>query len=125
MTARANGRPAAAIAATHDAFEERLRLALEAGDMGAWEYRVPEGRVLWSETLERIHGLEPGTFGGTFADYERDIHPDDRSYVFETLNRTLSGEPHRLRYRIIRPDGAVRWVEARGTLLNDQNGAPH
>jgi len=93
--------------------------------MAAWEYRVPEGRVLWSETLERIHGLEPGTFGGTFADYERDIHPDDRSHVFETLQRTLSGEPHRLRYRIVRPDGAVRWVEARGTLLNDQNGAPH
>ena len=105
-------------------FEERLRLALEAGDMGAWEYRVDEGRVLWSETLERIHGLEPGSFGGTFEEYQRDIHPDDRTLVFDTIGRTMAGAPHRLRYRIIRPDGATRWVEARGTLLRDEQGAP-
>ena len=109
-------------AANQSVFQERLRLALEAGEMGAWEFRVPEGRVLWSETLERIHGLEPGTFGGTFEDYKRDIHPDDRSLVFETVSHTLAGAPHRLRYRIIRPDGAMRWVEARGTLLEDGEG---
>jgi len=105
-------------------FEERLRLALEAGEMGAWEYRVAEGRVLWSETLERIHGLVPGSFGGTFEEYKRDIHPEDRKLVFDTIRRTLAGAPHRLRYRIIRPDGALRWVEARGTLLKDERGAP-
>ncbi|MBK5187419.1 MAG: PAS domain-containing protein [Gemmatimonadaceae bacterium] len=102
-----------------------MRLALEAGEMGAWEYRIGEGRVIWSETLERIHGLEPGTFGGTFDDYQRDIHPDDRSHVIETVTHTLTGAPHRLRYRIIRPDGAVRWVEARGTLVTDGKGAPN
>jgi PAS domain S-box-containing protein len=112
-------------AASQSVFEARLQLALEAGDMGAWEYWIPEGRVLWSETLERIHGLEPGTFGGTFEDYQRDIHPEDRSLVLDTVSHTLSGEPHRLRYRIIRPDGEVRWLEARGTLLRDDAGAPH
>jgi PAS domain S-box-containing protein len=106
-------------------FQERLRLALEAGDLGAWEYRIKEQRVFWSETLERIHGLEPGTFGGRFDDYQRDIHPDDRAHVFETVTRTLSGAPHLLRYRIIRPDGSIRWVEARGTLIRDADGEPH
>jgi PAS domain S-box-containing protein len=125
MTGHASGSSIAGGPASHSVFEERLRLALEAGDMGAWEYQVPENRVLWSETLERIHGLEPGTFGGTFDDYQRDIHPDDRSHVFETLTHTLAGAPHRLRYRIIRPDGAVRWVEARGTLIKDATGEPH
>jgi PAS domain S-box-containing protein len=125
MTGHASGSSIAGEPASHGVFEERLRLALEAGEMGAWEYQVPERRVLWSETLERIHGLDPGTFGGTFDDYQRDIHPDDRAHVFETLTHTLAGEPHRLRYRIIRPDGAVRWVEARGTLIKDANGEPH
>src|SRR4051812_47826934 len=124
MSAHASGTSLAGGADGHGIFEERLRLALEAGEMGAWEYRVPEQRVLWSETLERIHGLEPDTFGGTFDDYQRDIHPDDRAHVFETLQKTLSGAPHRLRYRIRRPDGASRWVEARGTLFTDANGQP-
>ena len=93
--------------------------------MGTWEYRVAESRVVWSETLERIHGLEPGSFGGTFEEYKRDIHPEDRKLVFETIRRTLEGAPHRLRYRIIRPDGVTRWVEARGTMLMDEHGAPH
>ncbi|HMI56896.1 MAG TPA: ATP-binding protein [Gemmatimonadaceae bacterium] len=105
-------------------FEERLRLALEAGEMGTWEYRVNESRVVWSETLERIHGLAPGSFGGTFEEYKRDIHPEDRKLVFDTIRRTLAGAPHRLRYRIIRPDGVTRWVEARGTMLMDEHGAP-
>jgi PAS domain S-box-containing protein len=106
------------------AAEERLRLALEAGEMGTWEWRVPEGRVLWSPTLERIHGLEPGTFGGTIDDYWRDIHPDDHALVRQTVERTFAGSAHRLRYRIIRPDGELRCLEARGTLLRDDAGAP-
>ncbi len=119
------GQTIAEPASNRNVFEARLKLALEAGGMGAWEYWIPEGRVLWSETLERIHGLEPGTFGGTFEDYQRDIHPADRSRVLDTVSHTLSGEPHRLRYRIIRPDGELRWLEARGTLLRDDAGAPH
>ena len=103
---------------------EQLRLALEAGEIGTWEWRISEGRVVWSEALERMHGLEPGTFGETFADYQRDVHPDDLPLVTEAVARTLAGEAHRLRYRIIRPDGAVRWLDARGTVFNDAEGLP-
>ena len=103
---------------------EQLRLALEAGEMGTWEWRVAEGRVIWSEALERMHGLEPGSFGGTFDDYKRDVHPEDLQGVFDAVTRTMAGEEHRLRYRIIRPDGTVRWLEARGTLFRDENGLP-
>ena len=104
---------------------EQLRLALEAGEMGTWEWRITEGRVIWSETTERMHGLEPGTFGGTFVDYKRDVHPDDLPRIFEAVSRTLAGEAHRLQYRIVRPDGAVRWLDARGTLFRDADGLPH
>jgi PAS domain S-box-containing protein len=104
---------------------EQLRLALEAGEMGTWEWRIGDGHVTWSEALERMHGLQPGTFGGTFADYKRDVHPDDLAMVYDAVSRTLAGEEHRLRYRIIRPDGAVRWLDARGTLLRDAAGLPH
>jgi PAS domain S-box-containing protein len=106
------------------ASESRLRLALEGGHMGAWEWELRAGRMHWSETLERIHGLAPGAFDGSFAAYQRDIHPHDRDLVSAAVQRTLAGDPHELDYRIVRPDGEVRWLSARGQLVRDAQGAP-
>jgi PAS domain S-box-containing protein len=106
-------------------FQARLDLALDAGRMGAWQFDVATGRVAWTATLERIHGLEVGTFGGTFEDYQRDIHPDDREYVLQTISRSLTGaSPHYLTYRIVRPDGSIRWLEASGKLIESLDGRP-
>jgi PAS domain S-box-containing protein len=105
--------------------EERLRLALEAGRMGAWEWNIADGQVIWSPALERIHGLKPGQFGGTFEDFQRDIHPDDRNYVLGAVRNSVesTGE-HHIEYRLVRPDGEIRWVEARGKLMRDRQGRP-
>lgn len=103
--------------------EEQLRLALEAANMGAWDYEVRTGTVKWSSSLEVIHGLAPGSFGGTFDDYLRDIHPEDREYVMESLSRTVGqGTEHDIEYRIILPDGTVRWVEGKGEVIRDDSG---
>ncbi len=105
--------------------EARLQIAVDAGRMGTWEWRIGEGRVIWSETLERIHGLEPGTFGGDFEAYQRDIHPEDRERVLSTIGGSSRGDhEHHLEYRIVRPDGEVRWLEARGRLLRNERGEP-
>lgn len=104
--------------------EEHLRVALEAARLGTWSWDLATQRVQWSDTLERIHGLEPGTFGGDFEAYQRDIHPEDRDRVLATVRHSLNGEPHVLKYRIIRPDGEVRWLEAHGRLLRDAAGEP-
>lgn len=105
--------------------EERLHLALECGRMGVWQWQLPTGEVTWSPSLERIHGIPEGSFGGTFADYERDIHPDDRARVRESIERTVAGRgEHHLEYRIVLPDGTTRWVDAHGHLFRDARGAP-
>ncbi|MCA9144183.1 MAG: PAS domain S-box protein [Planctomycetaceae bacterium] len=105
--------------------QERLALALEAGRMGSWEWHIPTAKVIWSPTLEKIHGLEAGEFSGTFEAYQQDIHPDDREYVLETIRQTVElKREHHLEYRIIRPDGSVRWLQAQGTLFYDEGGQP-
>ncbi len=104
--------------------EEHLRVALDAARLGTWNWDLSTQRVHWSQTLERIHGLEPGTFGGDFQAYQQDIHPEDRDRVLATVRQSLDGAPHVLSYRIIRPDGEVRWLEAHGRLLRDAAGAP-
>ena len=105
--------------------EERLRLALESGKMGTWEWHIAENRVFWSPALQELHGLVPGSFDGTFEAYQRDIHPDDRESVLDNVRRTFEhGEDHRVEYRIVRPDASLRWVEGRGKLVRDAEGRP-
>ncbi len=112
-------------AAAAQAREEHLRLALEAGRMGVWEWVIGTGEVRWSPELERIHGMAPGAFTGTFEAFQADIHPEDRADVLARIARTVDdGTDHRLEYRIVRPDGELRWVEARGQVLRDATGRP-
>ncbi len=105
--------------------ERRLRHALEAGRMGAWEWDLASGRVEWSASLERIHGLEVGSFGGTIEAFEADIHPEDHPKVKDSVERALAGlEPYRVEYRIVRPDRSQRWIEEIGDVERDASGAP-
>jgi len=105
--------------------EEQLRLALEAANMGNWDYDVQTGAVKWSSGLEAIHGIPQGSFGGTFEDYLKDTHPEDRLRVVESLKRTIAnGDEHSIEYRIYRPDGTTRWVHGKGVVIRDNNGQP-
>lgn len=105
--------------------EHRLRLALTAGRMGTWDWDIATSRTTWSATLERIHGLEPGTFSGTFEAFQSDILPEDRPRVLEAIEKTLeTGSDYAIEYRIVRPDGETRWLEARGAVLMDEEGRP-
>ena len=104
---------------------ERLRLALDAGRMGTWEWDIAASRVQWSPALEALHGFAPGTFPGTFEAYQRDVHPEDRERVQRAIAESLTGEgDHQLEYRIRRADGSERWVEGRGRLFRDERGRP-
>jgi PAS domain S-box-containing protein len=107
------------------ASEERLRFALDVANMGTWDWDLRTQSVRWSVNMERIHGLEPGSFDGSFASYEREIHPDDRAKVYASVQRALSEHvPHVVEYRIVAPDGTVRWVDGKGRLELDAAGHP-
>lgn len=104
---------------------EQLRVALEAGRMGTWEYALRAGTVKWSPGLEAIHGFSPGGFPGTFEAFQTEIYPADRDMVCEAISQAIEhGRDHHIEYRIVRSDGRVRWVEGRGQLFKDADGRP-
>ena len=80
---------------------ERTRLALRASGLGTWSWDAPTGEVHWDETMERIYGLEPGTFDGTYDSYIASLHPGDRDAVIATVRHSLAtrGE-HRVEHRV-------------------------
>ena len=106
--------------------ESRLYLALAAGQMGAWEYNLSTNRLRWSTELERMYGLEPGSFDGTPEGAMQFVHPLD-AHRFEAMGATIMSSPntdHELEFRIIRGDGSLRWLASRGRLVLDGDGKP-
>ena len=105
--------------------EERLRFALHAAHMGTWEWDVRGNRVRWSENLERIHGMSPGSFDGTLEGFMRDIHSSDRARVLESAMRAAhEGVPYETEYRIVTAAGELRWLEAKGRVEYLPDGKP-
>src|SRR5688572_7355089 len=104
--------------------EERLRFALDAASMGTWEWDLLTNAIRWSPNMERVHGLPAGTFDGTFASYQKEIHPDDRDRVLATISRAVDeGCLYDIEYRIVTPSGKVRWLESKGHV-EDEGGKP-
>jgi PAS domain S-box-containing protein len=100
--------------------EERLRLASEAAGFGTYDYKLPQGEVYWSASLRRIAGIE-GEKELTLAKVLAFAHPDDRD-MLERHVQGYSSDPDRrtIEFRILRPDGTVRWLLDRGQAMPDK-----
>jgi PAS domain S-box-containing protein len=106
--------------------EQRLQMALAAGRMCAWEWEIASGNIQWSEEIHQMFGLGAESFSGSLGAYQQHIHPADRPRVDSEINRILR-ERHAtydLEYRLIPPDGSLRWVTSRGRAIFDDLGQP-
>lgn len=103
--------------------EERLRLALEAARMGIFDWDMLKNRLTWSEWHERLWGYEAGEFGGSFAEFEVRVHPDDLPTVkAEVAHCVDSRSAFSHEFRVVWPDGSLHWVSAAGEFDFDPTG---
>jgi len=104
--------------------EERLRLAQQAARIGTFERDVRTGHITWTEGLELLYGLAPGSFEGkTIAFFKNLIHPDDFERAVHVIEEALeTGEPTACEWRAIWPDGSVHWIESRWRVSKDESG---
>jgi len=103
---------------------ERLRLAVEAGKAVGWDWDVGSGRDRWFGDLETMFGIPSDTYSGHFEDFRRRIHPADREIVWNAIaDARESRKPYTEEFRIVRTDGSVRWITARGEFYYGNNEA--
>ncbi|MFL5817027.1 MAG: EAL domain-containing protein [Conexibacter sp.] len=103
--------------------EHALAEAQRLARIGSWEWAVQEDRVVWSDELYRIYGIEPDGFDARYESYVAHIHPDDRGLVQHEIERALrEAGPFRFEHRVIRPDGEVRIVDGRGRVVVGADG---
>jgi PAS domain S-box-containing protein len=105
--------------------EERLRLAQLRTGVGIWDWNLRTGRLTCTPPLEAIFGLEPGTVK-SYADFRERVHPDDIEAMEARRKAALRRrETFGNEFRIIRPDGKVRWILAlAGALYDETTGEP-
>ena len=107
----------------HRRNEARLELALAASKIGVWEWDLQTNAVLWSPECHDIVGLKD--FNGTFEKFAELLHPDDAVRVMETVESALAQKSdYTDEFRIIRPDGELRWLFNLGQAIYDSNGNP-
>lgn len=106
--------------------EERLRLALDAAQMGTWSWDIPTGAVVWSENAASLMGLANSRSLLTFDDYESLIHPEDRAAMLKAIADCLTGPApgYQVEHRVIWPDGSLHWVGGKGQVYKDASGEP-
>ena len=102
-----------------------VEAALESARIGVWSWDIASNRVTWSSNLETIHRLPEGSFDGTFAFVQNEVHPDDRPQVRAAIDEALrTGESRRMLYRLPpRTNGEELWVESQATVIKDDGRA--
>ncbi|WP_295588027.1 PAS domain-containing protein [uncultured Lamprocystis sp.] len=105
--------------------EERLTLALDAAQLGIYDWDIAVNRILWSQQHERLWGFAPGGFDGTYEDFLSRVHPDDVPGVTEAHARCMATrERFSSDYRVIWPDGSLHWMQGLGEFSVDSTGKP-
>jgi PAS domain S-box-containing protein len=105
--------------------EERLRLALDAARMGIWYWSVETNVLVWDDNLRALYGLAPDQPVGGYEEFLGRVFPDDRQFVSESVARAIrEGGALDYEFRIVLPDGRVRWIADQGRVERDQEGRP-
>ncbi|MBN4097961.1 HWE histidine kinase domain-containing protein [Methylobacterium sp. OT2] len=131
MTVMRERRLNAEMRTTRDALrtsQERLAFAFAAsGSLGWWDWDIPANRLYAGEQFARMYGVDPkeAAKGAPLAAFVDGIHPDDRSWVGERIQNALdTGGEFSEEYRLLRADGTLTWVYARGRCFLDDDGRP-
>jgi len=103
--------------------DKQLSAAQQIAHVGSFEWDLRSKLITWSDELYRIFGLEPQEYDGTFESFIAKVHPEDRAYVEDRINRSFTEvDEDRMQYRIVQPDGSIRIVESRRELVYDNDG---
>ena len=100
-----------------------LDMAQEFGRLGVWEREIPSGRGRWDRHVFGFWGLPYGDDTPDFEAAAAQIHPEDR-VVLNYLESTRQAGHYAARYRVIQPDGSVRWIHSQWEVKDGPAGTP-
>jgi PAS domain S-box-containing protein len=114
-----------ALAAELEDSTVRLDLGFAAAHIGSFDWNLVTGALHWDDRLMELFGYESATYVPHIDSFSARLHPDDRARTEAAIARAVeSCGDYEADYRVVHPDGTVRWVAARGRVLADPDGRP-
>ncbi|HKN88522.1 MAG TPA: ATP-binding protein [Nitrospiraceae bacterium] len=105
--------------------EERLTLALDGAQLGTWEINLLTGRMSASSRMNAMVGAPNEFVGRHVDDWRTRVHPDDclrlQREIADAMERLTTFETE---FRVVWPDGAVRWLLPKGKIVRDAEKRP-
>jgi PAS domain S-box-containing protein len=103
--------------------EQRRSLAIAAGKMGSWDWDWVNGDWMWDEGQYQIFGVDPKTFAVTPASVQELLYPDDIDELRKAMAQFTKGvTSYESEFRIVRPDGEIRWCTGTAAASIDKEG---
>jgi PAS domain S-box-containing protein len=103
--------------------EERLELALDAGQVGFWDWDVAQNRMEWSDRVYDMHGVQRGKVWMGTDEMTKLIHPEDRENTIAIVVAAMEqGERFHVENRVVQPGGEVVWVATTGLVIRNEKG---
>lgn len=103
--------------------EERLREAQDIAGLAFWEFIFADGKVIWSDTMFRLLGLDPLQGPSTLEEVRNLLHPDDQPLLDAVMDGAAAAcEDYETDWRLRHADGTYRWVRTRARAFADADG---
>lgn len=103
--------------------EAKLRIALSSASMGTWDWDILNNKITWSSNREALAGLEKGSFDGRYETFLNCIYPEDRERVSSAIRQVIeTGTDYDIEFRLILPDGSIRWTIGKGVVFRNRSG---
>ncbi len=104
---------------------ERLQLATRAANIGIWDWDVVKNELVWDDSMYQLYGIQRADFSGAYEAWIRTIHPEDKAHTDGEIQAALRGErEYAPEFRIVRPDGSIRFIKADSRTIQDSEGKP-
>ena len=105
--------------------KERFELSVTSTGIGVWDLFLEENKLLWNDNMFKLFNVDPKSFKHSYEDFERCVHPDDRSKIKLDIGKALStGELLTTKFRLIsHPDG-IHYIYAQAKVSDDESGRP-
>ena len=107
--------------------ELRWNFALEGAGDGVWDWNAQSNEVFYSQQWKKMLGYEEHEIGSSLEEWEKRIHPEDKSLCYDNLNKHFSGETsvYQCEHRILCKDGTYKWILDRGKVIQwTEEGKP-
>jgi len=103
--------------------EEQLRLALDFTQIGMWDWQIHSNRLIWNENSAKLLSLSPEHLEVSLQIWVDRVHPDDQPWVGQKVREALeTHNPYEATYRVVWPDGTVRWLLGKGQGIYNEAG---